>query len=53
VCSELERLEESLVGERKAMHEKMQQMREAFQQEAHELKRLLDSDKAKLRKQLK
>ena len=53
MCSELERLQESIGMERQEMHERMQEMREAFEREAVELRCLLDCDKAKLRQQLK
>nr|CAB3264328.1 ninein-like protein [Phallusia mammillata] len=52
MCSELDRLQESIGVERRDMHDRMQKMRDAFEHEAAELKQMLDCDKAKLRQQL-
>ena len=52
VGSELERLQEGIVAERSEMLTKMAELRESFELEAVELRKMLDCDKAKLRQQL-
>ena len=53
ICSELERLQVTIEAERREMHERLQEMRESFEHDAEELRRMLDSDKAKLCEQLR